>query len=434
MASEVLLPKQGNSVESCIIVEWKVDEGATVSTGDVLLEVETDKATMEVESTADGVLLKQLVSDGDDVPVLSPIAIVGEAGEKVEALKKTDARSSASADAADRQPQPAPEASRSAPAASASDAQSAGAAPGAGGAPARTHTGGAKISPRARKLAEKLGVDYAGLAGSGPGGRIMARDVENAPRATAASGAAPAASGAENATAAGRPAQVVETVQIKGVRKLIAERMHASLASTAQLTMDASADARQILGYRKRLKASGDEELQSVSINDLILFAVSRVVAASPELNRTFENGTVTRYEGVNLGFAVDTEKGLMVPVIPGADTLSLVELSRQAHALAEKCQSGGVSPDDLQGGTFTVTNLGSFGIERFTPVLNPPQVGILGVCAVTHRPAPDAEGTIPMMGLSLTIDHQIVDGAPAARFLKAMTEAVAELDLTLAK
>jgi pyruvate dehydrogenase E2 component (dihydrolipoamide acetyltransferase) len=426
MASEVLLPKQGNSVESCIIVEWKVEEGASVASGDVLLEVETDKATMEVESTADGVLLKQLVGEGDDVPVLSPVAIVGQKGEKVDLPEKADASgSSDSAGSAKTETeQPVDAATGSASTDADSDS----------GSPVRPHTGGAKISPRARKLADKLGVDYSGLSGSGPGGRIMAKDVENAPRGGTATGKTAAAPSGAEAAAAGRPAQATESVQIKGVRKLIAERMHASLASTAQLTMDASADARQILSYRKRLKASGEERLQSVSINDLILFAVSRTVASSPELNRTFHNGTVTSYQGVNLGFAVDTPKGLMVPVIPGADTLTLVELSRQAHTLAEKCQAGSISPDNLQGGTFTVTNLGAFGIERFTPVLNPPQVGILGVCAVTQRPAPDGEGTIPMMGLSLTIDHQIVDGAPAARFLKAMTEAVAELDLTLAK
>ena len=430
MASEVLLPKQGNSVESCIIVQWKVDEGASVSKGDPILEVETDKATMEVESTADGVLLRQLVGEGDDVPVLSPIAIVGEAGEKVDVPGKADDNRSVSTGSADGGSaksagrQSSKEAVATAPAGAA----------GSGSSPGHTHTGGAKISPRARKLAEKLDVDYSALSGSGPGGRIMARDVETATPRAAGEAARSAAHEGATAAAVGRPAQIAESVQIKGVRKLIAERMHASLATTAQLTMDASADARQILGYRKRLKASGDEQLQAVSINDLILFAVSRTVAASPDLNRTFESGTVTSYHGVNLGFAVDTPKGLMVPVIPGADTLSLVELARQAHTLAERCLSGSVSPDDLRGGTFTVTNLGAFGIERFTPVPNPPQVGILGVCAVTQKPAPDGEGTIPMMGLSLTIDHQIVDGAPAARFLNAMTEAVAQLDLTLAK
>ncbi len=445
MASEVLLPKQGNSVESCIIVEWKVSEGDAVSTGDVILEVETDKATMEVESTADGVLLKQLVAEGDDVPVLSPIAVVGEKGEKVDLPASTD-ESNARKTTDTKAPTVASESDSTD---TGSAATSGPAAQTASSGASRRSRGGAKISPRARRLAEQRSVAYEGLSGSGPGGRIMVRDIEAAPAGgVAAAGgagtggvAAPSGSTASGGGIAGAgvthrgagEARVTGSEQIKGVRKLIAERMHHSLTSTAQLTMDAAADARSVLSYRKRLKASDDERLQSISINDLILFAVSRAVAASPEMNRTFENGTVTHYEGVNLGFAVDGPKGLVVPVIKGADTMSLAELAARAHELAAACQAGNVSPDDLSGGTFTVTNLGAFGIERFTPVLNPPQVGILGVGSVVHRPAPDGEGTIPMMGLSLTIDHQIVDGAPAARFLQQLSRELADFELSLA-
>ena len=227
-------------------------------------------------------------------------------------------------------------------------------------------------------------------------------------------------------------AGVASETQVKGVRKLIAERMHASIASTAQLTMDASADARAVLDYRKRLKAADAERLQSVSINDLVLYATSRVLRDHPQLNATFADGVIRTYDQVDLGFAVDTPRGLMVPVIRGADRRSLVDLAAEAHRLAKGCLEGGIAPDELSGGTFSVTNLGTFGIERFTPVLNPPQVGILGVCAVAQRPAPDGEGTIPTMGLSLTIDHQVVDGAPAARFLQALARAVAHIDLTL--
>ncbi|MFW5815048.1 MAG: dihydrolipoamide acetyltransferase family protein [Spirochaetota bacterium] len=407
MASEVVLPKQGNSVESCIIVGWKIDEGSPVSKGDILMEVETDKATMEVESTADGVLLKQLVSEGDDVPVLSPVAIVGEAGEEVDdrvAGKKAGADETTAA--ASSSPAPRGE---SHPAARAR-----------AGEPARKHRGGAKISPRARRLAESEGVEYERLSGSGPGGRIMVRDVQ--------------------AAATERAGQNVDTAEpgtatpIRGMRKLIAERMHASLASTAQLTMDASADARALLAYRARLKAADAERLQSVSINDLVLYAASRVLRDFPALNATFSDGVVRTYDQVDLGFAVDTPRGLMVPVIRGADRRSLADLAAEAHRLAKGCLEGGITPDELSGGTFSVTNLGAFGIERFTPVLNAPQVAILGVCAITQRPAPNGEGTIPAMGLSLTIDHQVVDGAPAARFLQALGRAVAQIDLTLAE
>jgi pyruvate dehydrogenase E2 component (dihydrolipoamide acetyltransferase) len=435
MASEVLLPKQGNSVESCIIVQWKTSEGDPVKTGDVLMEVETDKATMDVESTADGVLLKQLVAEGDDVPVLNPIAIVGAEGELVD--DRTTAETTTKGQPPVKAPQtPAPSGSGAAPAAQ-----------GATGPPTRRRRGGAKISPRARRLAADRGVDYGGIAGSGPGGRIMVRDVEAAVEAGTATpadtGTAGLPTAGEAAARAAAPrdaganmgsAGVASETQVKGVRKLIAERMHASIASTAQLTMDASADARAVLDYRKRLKAADAERLQSVSINDLVLYATSRALRDHPQLNATFADGVIRTYDQVDLGFAVDTPRGLMVPVIRGADRRSLVDLAAEAHRLAKACLEGGIAPDELSGGTFSVTNLGAFGIERFTPVLNPPQVGILGVCAVTQRPAPDGEGTIPRMGLSLTIDHQVVDGAPAARFLQALARAVAHIDLTLAE
>ena len=429
MAQEVLLPRQGNSVESCIIVEWKVAPGEQVAKGDVIVEVETDKATMEVESTADGVLLKQLVAPGDDVPVLDPIAVVGEAGEEVAAA----ADSGKEADAGEAaEPEPAPRGPVAAP-------------PPRDTRPERRR-GGAKISPRARRLAATKGIDYEALSGSGPGGRIMVRDVEEALASgtavgTPVAGQAPTAGPTPGAAQPAGPAQPASETPIRGVRKLIAERMHHSIASTAQLTMDASADARAILAYRKRLKSAepGDTNegaigLNEISINDLVLFAISRVLPRYDALNATFSNGVIRTFGSVDLGFAVDTPKGLMVPVIRAADRRSLVELASEAHRLAKDCLEGRISPDELAGGTFTVTNLGAFGVERFTPVLNPPQVGIMGVCAVTQRPAPDGEGTIPMMGLSLTIDHQVVDGAPAARFLQSVARAISQIDLTLAE
>jgi pyruvate dehydrogenase E2 component (dihydrolipoamide acetyltransferase) len=220
------------------------------------------------------------------------------------------------------------------------------------------------------------------------------------------------------------------------VRKIIAERMRASLQSTAQLTMSAAADATKLLGYRARLKQSNDEALTSVSINDLVLFAVSRSLADFRDLNATFESGTIRRFSSVNLGFAVDTERGLMVPVIRGADRLSLVELAKEAHRLASACVDASIGPDEMSGGTFTVTNLGGLGIRSFTPVLNAPQVAILGVCSI--EPAPvitDGETRfVPHIGLSLTIDHQVVDGAPAARYLQQLTRTLKDIDITLAR
>jgi pyruvate dehydrogenase E2 component (dihydrolipoamide acetyltransferase) len=228
----------------------------------------------------------------------------------------------------------------------------------------------------------------------------------------------------------------VQTIQVKGIRKVIAARMLNSLQTTAQLTLNASTDARALLAYRQRLKDSSEAlGLQKVNINDLILFAVSRTLPHYPDLNATFSDDTISQYKNVHLGFAVDTPRGLMVPVIRRADALSLRQMAQEAKRLASACLDGTITADEMSSGTFTVTNLGSFGIESFTPVLNPPQVAILGVGNINLKPV-EVEGEvqfIPHLGLSLTINHQVVDGAPAARFLQAFSQGVAQLELLLA-
>ena len=408
MASEVLLPKQGNSVESCIILEWKKTEGDPVTSGEPIVEVETDKATFDVESTADGVLLSRLVSEGDDVPVLSPIAVIGKPGEKPATTAAPAVSEAASP----------PRVARSAAGETAPLTASQAERTGRDDRPA--------ISPRARRLADQNGINYADLTGSGPNGRIMVRDVQSGIADAPQQG--PAARPADDAP--------YDEVPVTGIRKVIARRMHESLTSTAQLTMNAGADARRLLEYRAHLKTSERSELQSISINDLVMFAVSRALTGFDEMNATFSDGVIRLYRSVNLGFAVDTERGLMVPVIKGADRLTLVQLATEAHRLAEACMTMKARPEDLSGGTFTVTNLGAFGIQSFTPVLDAPQVGILGVGAIEPRPVMvDGEPTfVPTLGLSLTINHQVVDGAPAARFLKGLAEAIADIDLTLAQ
>ncbi|GHT73808.1 hypothetical protein FACS1894124_2740 [Spirochaetia bacterium] len=228
---------------------------------------------------------------------------------------------------------------------------------------------------------------------------------------------------------------------IKGIRKLISDRMHQSLAESAQLTLNASAQAVRLQELRARMKASPEElGFAKVTVNDLILYAVSRTLPRFPFMNALKTGDTLKTYERVHLGVAVDTPRGLMVPVIRNANLLSLRQISAEAKRLAAACQKGGVSPDELSGSTFTVTNLGSMGISSFTPVLNAPEVGILGVCNIELKPVAAADGDdgcgvqfLPHIGLSLTINHQVVDGAPAARFLKALGEAVADIDLTLA-
>ena len=453
MATEIVMPRQGQSVEACTIVRWLKQPGDPVGDGEVLCEIETDKAAFEVESTAAGTLLAHYAAAGEEVPVLAPIAAIGEAGEAVPAAADVPAAAAA-------RPVDGPPAAQTAPASS-SDLTA-----------VTTRHGGPAISPRARRRAAELGVDYHGLGGSGPQGRIIERDVVSAAaarpsltgaaRVAAASGVPVPAAGSgiggrvtladlaaaqETAVTAVAPAAVapaaeVETVPVAGVRKLISERMRQSLLDTAQLTMHTTADAEALVAYRARLKASPEQlQLQQVTLNDLILYAVARTLPQFPELNAVVRGAgagdQVERHRDVQLAFAVDTARGLVVPVIANAHQLSIAGLANRAHELAAATQGGSISPDLLHGGTFTVTNLGALGVESFTPILNLPQVAILGVGALVLKPVfGDDTDTVSYrrhLGLSLTIDHRVVDGAPAARFLQALAAAIAAIDLLAA-
>jgi pyruvate dehydrogenase E2 component (dihydrolipoamide acetyltransferase) len=493
MATAVVMPKQGNSVESCIIVNWKKHVGDTVVVDDVLCEVETDKATMDVPSPVAGTLLATFFKEGDDVPVMTAIAAVGAPGEDVSPLAPAGATASVppavaavpaqaqpapAADAVPAQLQSAPAADRSGSPSPAAAVTAPAAAPGTGGQAGGESIG---VSPRARHLAARKGIDPALLGGSGPGGRVIERDVQAAmaaqpkltpvAKAMVADGgysapaqgsgpggrvmskdllkedaqtpaamtpaAAPAGSSpAHQFTSSPVQAEEAEIVAVKGVRKVIADRMLQSLQTTAQLTLHASADARALQALRARLKGSPEAlGLRGVTINDLVLLAVARTLPQFPGVNALFTGDAIHQHKRVQLGVAVDTPRGLMVPVVRNADSLSLRGISGEAKRLANACINGKVLPDELNGGTFTVTNLGAFGVEMFTPVLNPPQVAILGVCNIQPKPV-EVDGNvefIPHIGLSLTINHQVVDGAPAARFLQALGQAIAAVDLLLA-
>lgn len=436
----VLMPKQGNTVESCVILEWKKKIGDTVLPGDVLCEVETDKATFEVQAEHEGVLLTVLFNEGDDVPVLETIAYLGKPGE---ILPEAGARSV-------ENPVPAPLPSPVIPVKAQSFIEA--------GEKARS----VRISPRAKNLAERKGIVPENLEGSGPGGRILERDVCRALQGRSSIGTAALQKAeeedlsipAEGSGIGGRvlttdfktvrksgwaedfPGNSIETV-VKGAREVIARRMKASQDQTAQFTLHAAADAREIVEYRQYLKtADPSKGLSDITLGDLVLYAVSRVLPAFPFMNAHFLGEKIVSFEHVHLGIAVDTPKGLLVPTVRFADTLSLKGISDCAGRLAEKAKSGKANPEDLIGATFTVTNLGSLGIEGFTPVLNTPQVAILGVCSITLKPiGGDGDVTfIPHLGLSLTIDHQAVDGAPAARFLKELCDALARFRILLAE
>lgn len=324
--------------------------------------------------------------------------------------------------------------------------------------------GKAKISPRAKNLAEKLNVDFRFAKPSGPDGRIIERDIlklfESGPVYTSA--AKQKAKEIEDAqilepTGIGgrittfdiertkQESQISKTsessvivagyedVPLSNIRKAIAKAMYLSLTTTAQLTLHTSFDATKVLEFRKKVKENRDKlGLEDITINDIILFAVSRVLPKHKSLNSHFLDDKMRYFKNVHLGFAVDTERGLMVPTIFNCNQKSLSQISKEAKELIGLCRKGKISPDLLKGATFTVTNLGSFGIESFTPVLNPPQTGILGVNTIVQRPK-EEDGQIkfyPAMGLSLTFDHRALDGADAARFLKDLKEFLENFDL----
>jgi pyruvate dehydrogenase E2 component (dihydrolipoamide acetyltransferase) len=450
------MPRQGNTVESCIIASWKKGVGDTIATGDVLCEIETDKAMMEVESTASGTVLALFFNEGDEVPVLTNIAAIGEPGENAENLRPDGAN------AKDQRSGEA-EAQESVHSGTGRGAQEQRAVP-IVAVLAEQPEADSKIliSPRARNLAEARHIDVTNLKGSGPNGRIIERDIlaaiQQQPLMTplaktmVAGGefeAPPQGSGVRGRILSGdlKPAAVApapvtpqadegEIIPVKGIRKVIATRMLESVQSTAQLTLNASADARGLLAYRRRLKASSETlGLREVTINDLILFTASRVLLQYPQINALYKEEAIHQYNNVHLGVAVDTPRGLMVPVVRNANALSLKQIAQESKRLAEACQNGSIAPDEMSGGTFTVTNLGNLGIESFTPVLNPPEVAILGVGNINLKPV-EVEGEVQFIkhiGLSLTINHQVVDGAPAARFLQAVAQGLAEVELLLA-
>lgn len=424
MATPILLPRQGQSVESCIITKWHKHVGEEIKTGEVLFSYETDKAAFDEESPVDGVLLVTFFGEGDDVPVLLNVAVIGAPGESFEEFRPAEAGGATANEEA------------SIPEAPISQHASAAVPIAAPTSTVPTATGTAFASPRARTTAQRMHVDLQNATPTGPNGRIIERDVLAIDRFVPATARLTTAlsMAAENL----QPAH--EDVPLSGVRKAIARNMHSSLQSMAQLTHHTSFDASDILAYRKSLKASQDKlGLPNITLNDIVLYAVSRTLKDHPNANAHYleDQGVMRLFGNVNLGLAVDTPRGLLVPTLPFADSLSLVEICSQAKVLAAEAQSGALSPDKMEGATFTVSNLGNLGVEMFTPVINPPQVAILGVCAIIQRVRQGVDGSLemfPAMGLSLTYDHRALDGAPASRFLQDLACNLENFTLLLAK
>ena len=410
MATEILMPRQGQSVESCIIIQWNVSEGDDVTEGDSLCEVETDKATFEVESTCSGTVLSILYDVDSDVEVLKPIAIIGSSDEDISSLIQVKPET-ASEKNIDENKSSAPIISSSNNTETVVDNTK--------HTTEKIFPSNVGASPRAKKTASEKNIDLSIIKGTGPLGRVIARDVITF---------------SENNSAKEIALGDFTEIPAKGVRKIISERMLASLQNSAQLTINSSADAQKVLDLRKLFKNSDSAEFNNVSINDLILFIVTKTLTRHKEFNSHWENNTLKKYDDVHIGFAVDTPRGLMVPVLKNANKLSLPELSKEAKRLASSCVDGKINPDELIGATFTVTNLGSMGIESFTPVLNLPEVAILGICSIYPKPFYKDEEVCfsPHMGLSLTFNHCATDGAPAARFLSDIKNSISSVDAIL--
>ncbi len=404
MAFEVLMPQLGLTMEEGTVSQWVKHEGDAVKTGDVLLEITTDKLTNEVTSEHDGVLLKIVAQEGEDVPVKGLLCYVGQPGEAVGGA-----------------PAAAP---------AAAPAPAAAAAPAA--APVAAAAGGARvrISPLARKTAAKLGVDVTKLTGTGPSGRIRQQDVlaaASAPQAAAAPAPAPAtapAPAAKPVSKTGLELMEGDTVaKLAGMRKVVAQRMLQSHTEIPPVTQNTKVDVTELMKFRKMLMA---ETGNKYSVNDLILKATAKCLRQHPEVLVSLDGDQVIQRAHVNLGMAVALDAGLIVPVIRDADRLGLDALSAAAKDLASRAKNNKLTPDEYKGSTFSVSNLGMFGIETFTPIVNQPDAAILGVCAVQDELVMDDEGNISkhqVMRLSFTYDHRLIDGAVAAKFVMALRD-----------
>ena len=405
MAHEVLMPQLGLTMEEGTVSQWIKHEGDEVKVGDVILEITTDKLTNEVASEFEGVLLKIVAQEGEDIPVKGLLAYIGQPGEAVGGAAPAAAPA-------------APTAVEAAPVA----------APAAAPAPVAAANGARiRISPLARKTAAKLGVDYTNIVGTGTSGRIRQADIlaaaeaqKNAPAPVAEAAPAPAAAPAAKPAAKSAGLELMEgdtVVKLAGMRKVVSERMWASHNEIPPVTQNIKVDVTELMKFRKMLLA---ETGKKYSVNDLVLKATAKCLRAHPEMLVSMDGNQIIQRAHVNLGMAVALDAGLIVPVIRDADKMGLDQLAATAKDLATRAKENKLGADEYKGSTFSVSNLGMFGIETFTPIINQPDAAILGVCAIQDELALDDEGNVvkkQVMRLSVTLDHRLLDGAVVAKF-----------------
>jgi pyruvate dehydrogenase E2 component (dihydrolipoamide acetyltransferase) len=392
MAETVNMPRLGLNEATSVIGEWHVAEGDKVKAGDALFTIETDKSTMTVAAESAGVVLKKLYGEYDAVEVMTPVCIIGEENEDIaELLGKIAAGRRQESQNQEEQPKAAAEKNLK----------------NAGEVRSEESASQIFVSPRAKKLAAANGIGTSGIIPTGAEGRIVEEDI-----------IAFMKGGFKEAA----PAKA-RTVKMSNIRRLIAKNMLQSLQNTAQLTSHTVFNASAILAYRERAKNGGGAE-KGITIGDMVVFAAIKTLTAFDYMNaHLVSEEEMLFFSDVNLGVAVDTERGLMVPVISEAQNMSLLEVSLKTKELADRCRTGKITPEEMSGATFTVSNLGGMGVTDFTPIINPPQVGILGVGTIDYAVKKTPEGILcyPSGHLSLTYDHRAVDGAPSARFLKAL-------------
>lgn len=433
MPSEIYLVKVGMTMTEGIVEEWYVDDGATVAAGALLYRLETEKVNLDVEAETDGTV-KHLVPAGQTLEPGDVVGFIYAAGEEIPDTLPAPSR---------RVPEDMPSVESAAP------------------APAPAPAGGERrpASPAARKLAGELGVDLDNVAGTGPRGRITREDVEQAARtretapATERRPASPAArklateigidlarvdgtgprgritredveQAAATLEAGAAPASTTRE-PLRGMRKTIAERMYASLAGSAQLTLDMEVEMDDAVKLRRQLVAEWEAEGIRPGFTDLVMLAAAKALPYHPRMNSALIDDAIVGSEAVHMGMAVALDEGLVVPVIHDAATKDLKTVARESSVLAERARAGALTLDDVQGGTFTVTSLGMYGVDGFTPILNAPQTGILGVGRIYEAVAWEGETPVrrQRMRLSLTWDHRVIDGAPAAQFLATVRE-----------
>jgi len=427
VATEVLVPPLGQTVDTLTLVSWYKHEGEAVQQGEPLFAVETDKATLDVEAPSSGILRGVTASPGDEVKVLSAIAVIDEPGDgpgTSESARHVPQRVFVSPRArrlAESEGVPLAELKATGPQGAIVERdvraylaqRQAPLPPDIGGAPIKGEEV-LLISPVARRMAEEAGLDWRSLAGTGPRGQITREDVERAWKQRTPDTQYP-----------------ISTIPLSGVRGVIAERMAASHSQTAPVTLTAEADATALVELRRQLAADGVE----VSYNDLLICVLAKALAEHPRLNASLDGDTIKVWSRIDVGLAVDTDRGLLVPVVRDVAHKGLAQLAAETKALAGRARAGQLGPDELTGSTFTLTNLGMFGVDAFTPIINLPECAVLGVGRIKTQPVWAGDHAEPrqMVWLSLTFDHRLVDGGPAARFLQRVVQLVEKPHLLMA-